>query len=69
MQAALTFLWFLPSIVFGVGTVITLVALRRAPEGRENDEGFQYLRSSHTPAPAPVRDSSHVVHSAGARLA
>ena len=49
MHPAVAILWFLPSIVFGVGTIVTIIALRRAPEGYENDEGFQYLRRSQSP--------------------
>lgn len=69
MNTATTILWFLPSFVFGVGTVITIVALRRAPEGYQDEEGFHYLRSSHTPMGADAHDAVQAVHSAGGRLA
>ena len=69
MDAVRTILWSLPSIIFGLGTVITIVALRRAPDGSEDEEGFQYLRSSHTPLPPQAREPADAVHPSGAHLA
>ena len=42
MHSALAILWMVPSLVFGVGTIITVLALRRAPEGYEDETGFHY---------------------------
>ena len=42
MHSALAILWMVPSLVFGVGTIITVVALRRVPEGYEDETGFHY---------------------------
>lgn len=58
MQLAASILWFLPSVVFGVGTVITIVALRRAPEGFESENGF-HLRPTDA-ALVPVRTHAAV---------
>ena len=69
MHPVLAILWFLPSFVFGVGTVITILALRRAPEGFENEDGFHYLRPSEMPLPMSQRDSTQIVHSGGVGLA
>jgi hypothetical protein len=68
MEALLTILWFVPSIVFGVGTVITIVALQRAPEGREDERGFRYARPSPTPAPDFTRHPFRTGHSVGAPM-
>ena len=62
MHPALAFLWFLPSIVFGVGTVITIVALRRAPDGFEDTDGFHCLHLSDAARRADSSASADVVH-------
>lgn len=67
MEAVLTILWFVPSLVFGVGTVITIVALQRAPEGRENERGFRFFRAP-TPPPDFTRHPFRTGHSVGAPL-
>lgn len=41
-------------VMFGLGTVITIVALRRAPEGTEDHEGFHYRHAFQVPRPAPA---------------
>jgi hypothetical protein len=69
MQPAVAILWFLPSIVFGVGTVITILALRHAPEGYESEEGFQYLHLSDAARVAGTREAANVAHPTGAGLA
>lgn len=45
-------------VMFGLGTVITIVALRRAPEGSEDNEGFHYRPAFQVPRPAPARRST-----------
>jgi hypothetical protein len=69
MDAAHAFLWSLPTIVFGVGTVITLVAVRRAPEGCEDEEGFHYSRPPGKSLEARQAPSSDTVPPMGTRFA
>lgn len=47
MDAVLSLLWFLPSVVFGVGTIATLLLVRRAPVGTEDEDGFHYVHAVH----------------------
>ena len=62
MQTLHALLAIVPSVIFGVGTIITIVALRRAPEGLEDAEGFHYRHPFAMPranedrpaAPEPV---------------
>lgn len=69
MDAILTILWFVPTVVFGVGTVITLVAVRRVPEGREDEDGFHYTRPLGESLEARHRRSSDTVPPMGTRFA
>jgi hypothetical protein len=68
MDAVLIFLRLATSLIFGVGTVITIVALRRAHMGREDEEGFHYLQSSHTPKVSADGETGPFAQS-GVRLA
>jgi hypothetical protein len=47
-------------VIFGVGTIITLVALRRAPMGREDEDGFHFLESSQTPEVSAAKEDRQV---------
>lgn len=49
MQTIQTLLTLVPSVIFGVGTIVTIVALRRAPEGSEDSEGFHYRHAFAVP--------------------
>ena len=46
MNSTLTLIWIVASLGFAVGTVMTLVSLRRAPEGLEDENGFRYLHGA-----------------------
>jgi cytochrome c-type biogenesis protein CcmH/NrfF len=46
MHPALTILWLASSAILAAGTVIMIVALRRAPEGEEGPDGFRYVNES-----------------------
>jgi cytochrome c-type biogenesis protein CcmH/NrfF len=69
MDAILSLLWFLPSLVFGVGTVVTLVAIRRAPAGTEDEDGFVYQHRTGVSLEARERRSVDTVPPMGARVA
>jgi hypothetical protein len=58
MHPALTALWLASSAILAVGTVIMIVALRRAPEGVEGPDGFRYLNE----ADARRNDAVESVH-------
>lgn len=60
----------LATIAFAVvSSVITVLAVRHAPEGYEDETGFHTVRPSRRPAPATARDlkspSLHSDHLAG----
>jgi hypothetical protein len=69
MDALLSLLWFLPSLVFGVGTVVTLVAIRRAPDATEDEEGFHYRPRAGLSLDARQPSGADPVPPLGARLA
>jgi hypothetical protein len=69
MEAALTFLRFVTPVIFGVGTVITLIATRRAPLGREDEDGFHFVESSDAPARNSVEGVGHISSSKRITLA
>lgn len=69
MDAILSLLWYLPSVVFGVGTIVTLLAVRRAPAGAEDEDGFHYQAASNRLLDARLQQSSGTVPPMGARLA
>jgi len=58
MHPAFTALWIASSTILAIGTVIMIVALRRAPEGVEGPDGFRYLNAHEDPRNATV-DSIH----------
>ncbi|MEO5960764.1 MAG: hypothetical protein ABIZ49_06845 [Opitutaceae bacterium] len=43
MQNALPLFLILAGFILVVGTVVMIVALRRAPEGYEGENGFQFI--------------------------
>ena len=61
MQMLHALLTFLTPVIFGVGTVITIVALRRAPEGNEDSEGFHYRHAFQMPRVARVKSAPEIV--------
>ena len=42
MHPALAFIWMVIGISLLLGTVLMIAGLARAPEGYENEDGFQY---------------------------
>jgi cytochrome c-type biogenesis protein CcmH/NrfF len=69
MDALLSLLWYLPSVLFGIGTVVTLLAVRRAPAGTEDEDGFHYQTVSNRSLDARQQQSSDTVPPMGVRLA
>ncbi len=69
MDALLSLLWYLPSVLFGIGTVVTLLAVRRAPAGTEDEDGFHYQPASTRSLDARQQQSSDTVPPMGVRLA
>ena len=69
MDALTALLWYLPSVVFGLGTVVTLLAIRRAPAGTEDEEGFVYQHQARVSLDARQQRSADTVPPVGARLA
>ena len=69
MDAILSLLWNLPTVVFGIGTVVTLLAVRRAPAGTEDEDGFHYQPATGQSLEARQRQTSGTVPPMGARLA
>jgi hypothetical protein len=69
MDALLSLLWYLPSVLFGIGTVVTLLAVRRAPAGMEDEDGFHYQATSNRSLDARQQQSSDTVPPMGVRLA
>lgn len=69
MDITRAILWFLPSVVFGVGTVITLIAVRRAPKGREDEDGFHYRQPVGQSLEERQRRGSDTVPPMGTRFA
>ena len=69
MDALLSLLWYLPSVLFGIGTVVTLLAVRRAPAGMEDEDGFHYQAASNRSLDARQQQSSDTIPPMGVRLA
>ena len=69
MDALTALLWYLPSVVFGLGTVVTLLAIRRAPAGTEDEEGFHYQHPSSLSLEARQQRSADTVPPMSARVA
>ncbi len=69
MDALLSLLWYLPSVLFGIGTVVTLLAVRRAPAGTEDEDGFHYQATSNLSLDARQRPNADTVPPMGVRLA
>jgi hypothetical protein len=69
MDALLSLLWCLPSVLFGIGTVVTLLAVRRAPAGTEDEDGFHYQPASNRSLEARQRPNAGTVPPMGVRLA
>jgi len=59
MQPALTLFWMVTSLSLAIGTVMTIVGLVRAPDGYEDDDGFQYSHDGDVSAEA---HDGHVGH-------
>jgi hypothetical protein len=68
MEAALTILRFAVPVFFGLGTVVTILAVRRAPVGREDADGFRMIDSIETRA-ARSHEVESSVSSNGVSLA
>lgn len=69
MDAILSLLWVLPSVLFGVGIVVTLLAVRRAPAGSESRDGFHYQHAVNRSLESRQQSSSDTVPPMGAHLA
>lgn len=69
MDALSTLLWYLPSVVFGLGTVVTVLAIRRAPAGTEDEDGFVYQHRTGVSLEARERRNADTVPPMGARVA
>jgi hypothetical protein len=52
-----------------VGVVITFVAMHRAPEAFEDEDGFHYVNPSEARIPEGVREHADEVPASGAKLA
>ena len=50
MHSALIFALGLGSVLVGVGAIVAVAALRRAPDGMETEEGFQFTGAVAQPA-------------------
>ena len=48
MHTALSLIGFVSAFVLIAGAVITVLALQRAPDGFEDDSGFQFLNTPGT---------------------
>ncbi|MDP3069690.1 MAG: hypothetical protein Q8N18_05345 [Opitutaceae bacterium] len=68
MQSALTVFWILSGLGFAAGVVITVVGLVRAPEGFEDESGFQYAESPAA-RKAKLADAGHAVRPSEPELA
>ena len=68
MDAALIILRFVLPVVFGGGTVFTILALRRAPVGREDEDGFHFIESTDAPVASRAEGAGHVVPSSNGPL-
>lgn len=69
MDALTALLWYLPSVVFGLGTVVTVLAVRRAPAGTEDEEGFHYRPRAGVSLDARQQRSADTVPPMETRLA
>lgn len=69
MDALTALLGYLPSVVFGLGTVVTLLAIRRAPAGTEDEDGFVYQHQARGSLDARQQSGAGTVPPLGARLA
>lgn len=69
MDALIALLWYLPSVVFGLGTVVTLLAIRRAPAGTEDDDGFVYQHQARGSLDVRQQSGAGTAPPLGARLA
>lgn len=68
MQSALTVFWILSGLGFAIGVVITVVGLMRAPEGFEDESGFQTVEAS-AGKKAAVAPATHAVRPTHPELA
>ena len=59
MQPALSLFWMVTGFALVIGTVMMVVGLVRAPEGYENQDGFQYADEGDGQAANQVAHSSH----------
>jgi hypothetical protein len=62
MQSALPLLLILAGFILAVGTVVMIVALRRAPEGYEDENGFQFLADEEGFQYRPTADKPLAAH-------
>ena len=69
MDALSALLGYLPSVVFGLGTVVTVLAVRRAPAGTEDEEGFHYRPRAGLSLDARQQRSADPLPPMGARVA
>lgn len=69
MDAIISLLWFLPSVLFGIGIVVTLLAIRRAPAGSESRDGFHYHHAVNRSLESRQQTSSDTMPPMGAHVA
>ncbi len=69
METLHSLLWFLPSVLFGVGIVVTLLAVRRAPAGSESRDGFHYQHAVNRSLESRQQTSSGTVPPMGMHIA
>ena len=68
MQPALTLFWMVAGLSLAIGTVMTIVGLVRAPDGYEDEGGFQYAHDRN--ATLESRDEQgHMAHPSHPELA
>ncbi len=68
MQPVLTLFWMAAGIALSIGTVMTIVGLVRAPDGYEDQDGFQYAHNGN--ATTESRDAhGHLGHPSHPELA
>ena len=66
MQTALLLSLGLGSILVGAGAFVALSALRRAPDGVETEDGFQFTGAMRQPVAVNANANEHFARAVGA---